>query len=95
LAEGYGAAIFGTWAWLDGEKTVSGVDWLKHALIIAPLGQAAPVHAILKAHPEGLALGIGAGSALALGPTGEIETWGKKQITITLGSHYQHNDRTP
>ncbi|MFN8373908.1 MAG: hypothetical protein U0694_13660 [Anaerolineae bacterium] len=90
-AEGYAAAVFGTWALLASGKTVGGVEWLKNTLVVIGLNsivQSPPVQGLLKFQPEAIALGIAAGSALALGPEGEVEAWGKKQITIALGSSY-------
>jgi len=43
---------------------------------------------VLNRQPSAIALGIGIGSALALGPDGEVETWGGKQVTIALGRNY-------
>jgi hypothetical protein len=92
FAEGYAAAVFGTWALLDSGKTASGLDWLRNTLVVIGLtsvGQSSHVQEILKTEPDAVAIGIGTASALALGPAGEIEAWGKKQITIALGQGYQ------
>ena len=41
---------------------------------------------LLTAHPQSYGLGIGTGSALALGPNGEVIAWGKQQVTVALNS---------
>jgi hypothetical protein len=92
FAEGYAAAVFGAWALLDSDKIAAGLDWLTNALVVIGLtsvGQSPQVKEVLKTQPDAVAIGIGAGSALALGPAGEVEAWGKKQITIALGQSYQ------
>ncbi len=45
-------------------------------------------------HPETVFIGVQQGSALVLGPQGLVETWGEKQVTISLGSSIVNNDST-
>jgi hypothetical protein len=95
FAEGYAAAVFGTWALLDSGKIAGGLDWLKNALVVVGLtsvGQSPQMQAMLRTQPDAVAIGIGTASALALGPGGEIEALGKKQITIGLGKSYQSGE---
>jgi hypothetical protein len=49
---------------------------------------------VLRDYPDAIAIGIGPGSALVLGPNGEVETWGKQQVTISLGPGYQRAGQT-
>jgi cyanophycinase-like exopeptidase len=80
---GAGAALLGSF--LEG---AAGLGWVEGAVIMPrhdDEGQAARLHSLLAAHPGAYGLGIGAGSALALGPNGEVEAWGRRQITVTLG----------
>jgi hypothetical protein len=78
-----GAAVLGSF--LD-EQT--GLGWVEGA-IIAPGydqdGVPERLHNLLLNHPDAYGLGIGSGSALALGPDGEVEPWGKRQVTVKLG----------
>jgi hypothetical protein len=88
LAEGVSAAVFGEWVVPDSSVIVSGLGWVRNTLIVpgvvspadSPAGQT-----IFKTQSAAIALSLGLGSALALGPDGEVETWGKKQVTLALG----------
>jgi hypothetical protein len=41
---------------------------------------------LLAEQSTSLAVAIGFGSALALGPDGQVETWGRRQVTVALGT---------
>ncbi|MGQ9889506.1 MAG: hypothetical protein ACUVSX_13600 [Aggregatilineales bacterium] len=88
LAEGAGAAALGAWiAAADGEL-IPALGWLENALIlpgIVTAGQSPAARQALEGRQIGLAVGVGAGSALALGPDGELEAWGSGQVTIVVG----------
>lgn len=90
LAEGAGAAALGAWiAAADGEL-LPALGWLENALIlpgIVTAGQSPAARQALEARQIGLAVGVGVGSALALGPDGEIEVWGGGQVTVVFGMH--------
>jgi hypothetical protein len=91
LAEGQGAAVFGAWVALDSGELATGMAWLENGLIVpgrASLAESELARDALSGDPSRIVVGIGAGSALALGPDGEVETWGKKQVTIALGRNY-------
>jgi hypothetical protein len=91
LAEGINAMLLGAWVILEDQSLVSGLDWVESALIMPTLTSVSAsqtVQEVLNEQPMGIAIGIGAGSALALGPDGEVETWGDKQVTIALGRNY-------
>lgn len=91
LVEGSSAEIFGAWTFDKASELVSGLEWVEGAIILPDVISAAGStqgQAILKAQPSGIAIGIGSGSALALGPDGEVETWGKGEVTIALGRNF-------
>jgi hypothetical protein len=83
LGVGSGAALLGSVL-----TEQAGLAWVENAVIVPGYerdGQDALLRDLLAKHPMAYGLGISTGSALALGPNGEIETWGKKQVTIALG----------
>lgn len=91
LAEGLSAAVFGAWVYLPTGRISSGLDWVHNALILPGVTAMTDSRAgreALAAQPGAVAVGIGAGSALALGPDGQVEVWGERQVTITLGRSF-------
>jgi hypothetical protein len=80
---GQGAAVLGSFL-----EEQTGLGWVEGA-IIAPEydrdGVPERLHNLLLKHPDAYGLGIGTGSALALGPDGQAEPWGKRQVTVKLG----------
>lgn len=91
LAEGVSASVFGAWVMLDEMNITSGLDWLESALImpgVTSVRDADDVQTFLNSQSSAIAVGIGPASALALGPDGEVETWGNKQVTVALGRDY-------
>lgn len=91
LAEGLSAMLTGAWVISDSGALTPGLEWVDGALIIPALTSVVgsqQAQEVLAAQPMGIAVSIGAGSALALGPDGEVETWGQKQVTVTLGRNY-------
>jgi hypothetical protein len=90
LAEGNAAIVFGAWVLLEDELT-SGFEWLENGLVIpgiTSISESAVAQDVLIRQAAAIAVGIGEGSALALGPDGEVETWGRRQVTIALGKEY-------
>jgi predicted LPLAT superfamily acyltransferase len=88
LAEGLAAMAFGTWLLQDDGQINSGVGWLSSGLIvpgIASVSESPVTRIVMAAQPSAIAIGIGAESALALGPDGEVQTWGEQQVSIALG----------
>jgi hypothetical protein len=84
LGIGQGAAVLGSF--LDDQP---GVGWVEQAAIVPgyeQAGQTERLRELLRKNPDAYGIGIGAESALALGPQGEVETWGKRQITVSLGT---------
>jgi hypothetical protein len=91
LTEGFSAMLMGAWLILDNQTRVTGLEWVERALIIPDVTSVTTsqqAQDLLKDEPMGVAIGISAGSALVLGPDGEVETWGDKQVTIALGRNY-------
>jgi hypothetical protein len=89
LVEGVTAAAFGGWVLLSGGEVTEGLEWLENALVAPAIPDLATyARPVLIAQPSAIAVGIGQGSALALGPDGEVETWGEKRVTIALGNAY-------
>lgn len=82
LAEGASATAFGSWL-TEEDELLPALAWLEGVLITT--GMEEP----LEASPlTDLNLHIPDESALALGPNGAIELWGKQDVRITLGSEY-------
>jgi hypothetical protein len=89
LAEGLSAMAFGAWVVRGDGGLEGGLEWLDGSLVAPGVTQTADwARGMLEAQPSAFAVGIGLGSALALGPDGQVETWGKREITIALGPAY-------
>lgn len=91
LAEGSTASLAGRWMMTESGEIKSGLDWLKDAVVLPNIIDAAEARSsrtVLDLEPSAIAIAIGAGSALALGPNGEVETWGSRQVAIALGRDY-------
>jgi cyanophycinase-like exopeptidase len=74
-----------------GVGVLKGWGWLPNA-IVAPhyaADRAEALRAALIGFPDLLGLGIPEDVALALGPGGELRTWGDKQISVTLGPQFE------
>lgn len=89
---GAGAEVFGQWRLRPASQGVQpGFDWLTSAAILTgnlDNAERRTLKGLLRAQPLTYGLGIGAGSALALGPEGQIESWGMSQIAVSLGQGY-------
>jgi hypothetical protein len=86
LGVGQGAAVLGGIL-----PETQGLGWIEGAAIMPGYeneDNAAHLRELLIQHPDAYGLGIGTGSALALGPSGEIAAWGKGQVTVTLGRSF-------
>ena len=91
LLEGNSASVFGTWILLETGEIRQGIGWLSQMFIlpgVTAVAQSEAGKAALEEESSALALGIGEGSALALGPDGEVEPWGEREVTIALGRSY-------
>ncbi len=86
LTEGPAAPVLGAYI-----PTPDGFGWVEHALIVPGLMSAAEselVRRMISQQPDVIVIGPAVGSALVLGGDGSIQSWGKQQITITLGNAY-------
>lgn len=87
LIEGDSSAVFGHLYVVDG-MGYEGFGWLQSALIVpgvTSINESAVAQDVLAADAAALAVGVGMGSALALGPQGQVETWGHREVTLALG----------
>jgi len=84
LLEGFSASAFGAWL-IDGSDIKPGLSWLAGALLTGVDKAADAAKPIFKAQPGAIAVGVMPGSALALGPDGEIDIWGRREVTVALG----------
>lgn len=94
LLEGKSASIFGAWMLLETGEIRQGIGWLSQMFIlpgVTEVAQSEQGKEALKEEASALAVGIGEGSALALGPDGEVEPWGERQVTIALGRSFTSN----
>lgn len=88
LAEGAAAAVLGSWIVRASGDIVPGLAWFLNTVIIPDVvdaGETPTAKTVLARQPLGIAVGLGKGSALALGPQGEVETWGSHQVGVVLG----------
>jgi len=89
LASGASAGALGTWMLVEKDDEISaGVDWLEGGLVLP--GESSPsripaVVELLDGVTPAYALGLPAGSTLALGPGGEIGAWSEPPPAILLG----------
>lgn len=88
LCEGAAAGLFGEQRWSAPDGLTRGLNFVQGAVIL-PAGaessdQVAQV--VRSERPEVAAIRLARGSALALGPGGQLETWGDHDITIRLGA---------
>jgi hypothetical protein len=89
LFEGACAGILGSWILNSTGQVGPGVDWLEGALVLASAQDVAErARPVLDEQPAAVVIGIEPGSALALGPDGQIEVWGARQVKVVLGSAY-------
>lgn len=89
LAEGLSAVMFGRWALQTNGALLEALGWLDDALIVPATPDLSTfARPVLQAHEAAYAVGIGAGTALALGPDGQVEVWGRREIAVTLGQRY-------
>lgn len=91
LLEGNAAAAFGGWL-VAGGKPIQGLNWLHQTLLlpnVTTLTEAPAARTLLSLEPDAIVVGLGADSALALGPNGELEMWGEQRAAVALGRGYQ------
>lgn len=86
LLEDMSAMAFG--AWIIGDEIEQGLGWLEGAVLTGVNNAAAYAIPVFETQPSAIAVAIMSGSALALGPDGQIESWGQREVTIALGPTY-------
>jgi len=89
-AVGWSAALFGSYT-VDNDTLIPGFNWLAQSIIMPTHTppEADGLRGWVRQVPNGYGLGLGQGSALAFGPTGEVEVWGSAAITVSLGRHFE------
>ena len=89
LAETESAKVFGAIAFATEQDTVTeGFDWVSKAVIVPSqesITESTVARALLSAQEVQVAIGLGVGSALVLGPNAEAETWGEDSFNCTRG----------
>jgi hypothetical protein len=91
LAEGAAAAVFGAWLMPDSGEKTDGFGWLSNTGIIpasTDMTNLPQSRALMDDQADAIIVGLGVGSALVLGPNGEVETWGRREVTVALGPAY-------
>ena len=88
LCEGAAASLFGEQRWSAADGVMRGLNFVSGAVIV-PAGADSGDHVarlVQNALPELAVIGLASGSALALGPGGQLETWGSHDVTVRLGA---------
>jgi cyanophycinase-like exopeptidase len=81
---GAGAAALGEFLLASSQK---GLAWVQSGIVAPHFEQDnGQLRQKLAANPEAYGLGIQSGSALALGADGQVQVWGKGQVTVILGA---------
>ena len=89
IGMGAGAAPLGEWV-LSTEAPEEGEPawgWLRGAVVVphfAGAGQASELRAALRTWPGLVGIGVPERTALALGPEGQVETWGEGEVTVVV-----------
>lgn len=92
--EGAAAAIAGEFSLAADGRIRSGLNLLQNGLVAADTSSPARNTALRAARaelPDAIFLGLPAGAALALGPGGQVETWGLRQAAISLADPTRAN----
>ncbi len=85
--EGAAAALVGEFILAADNRIASGLSLVRNALVATEVSSIAGDAALRAARnelPDAIFVGLASGSALALGPDGQIETWGERQVAISL-----------
>lgn len=88
LAEATSAILFGRFIPLASGEMIPGLNWLEDVFImpgVTSLVESEMARAVLTSHDVQAGIGLGWGSALALGPGGAVEVLGKGEVTVALG----------
>jgi len=90
LAEGHAAMLFGRVVVTESGQVLDGLHWLRNAYIvpaITSIAESSSARKVLLARQAAIAIGIGVGSALVLGPDAQVELWGQSQVAVALGGN--------
>lgn len=90
LAEARSAVLFGGVYVSEDDVVTAGLNWLEDTYIIpgvTSMQESELARSALATQSAAVVVGIGIGSALALGPDGQVETWGKRQVALGLGTN--------
>ena len=94
-----GAIALGAWgiSFDRGSDVLKGWSWLPDAVVVPHYtpDHADALRGVLLDHPEMLGLGLPEDVALALGPDGEVQTWGRGPIVATLGPRFGKDEGLP
>lgn len=88
FASGAAARALGEWVCGPARTAEHGLAWLPGAIVLSgtePPGSRSEVQGCLREHPRAYALGLPPGAILALGPDGQVESWGSAQPALVLG----------
>ena len=89
LFEGAAASLAGQYRMTAAGELTAGLNFVGNALIATIADNDTETTLTRNIHrqlPDVLLMGLARGSALALGPTRQIETWGEGDVTITLNN---------
>lgn len=89
LLEGLAATLAGSWVLSESGDMAAGLQFVGDVLILPDarsLSECTEAQAIFAVQPDAICIAIERGAALALGPNGEIETWGERAVTFSFGS---------
>ncbi|MCA9912840.1 MAG: hypothetical protein KC496_05810 [Anaerolineae bacterium] len=91
LLEGLAINLFGRWVVSDDGELLEGFNWVQNAFIEPEsmgIDDSRAVQAVLSEIADAVAINIALGSALVLGEGGQLQLWGERQVTLSLGSNY-------
>jgi len=88
LIEGYSISAFGTWILKNDGTVAYGSEWLEGAAVLVTSRVTEDGRSIFAKEPDAIVVGINEGSALALGPDGEVEIWGIGEVAVGFGANY-------
>ncbi len=92
MLEGPAAMCGGAWVVTDDREFRNALALLPGTLVLPGTDDAVAsetARQLLGREQQGVALGIGENAALALGPSGELEIWGRQEVSIALGAAWQ------
>lgn len=95
LFEGIASNLVGEHITTADGKITKGLKFINNVYIatdVSSVFDIADVQKVVTIAPETVFIGIQRGSALILGSNGYIETWGEKQVTISLGTGLDDSD---